>query len=171
MHGHQLRRSGELTNVEAWGGITGGALYRELHRLAEDGLIRPVKEEQVGRRPARTVYEITEEGRLELVVQGEAALQRLFDGADPVAVVLLFASGGDRQQLRTRLGERRAMVAAQLEALASERSRLQAHGYLDALAVGAFRRGEFRLRAELDWHDEFDRALSAPGEGPAEATS
>ena len=25
MHGHQIRRAGELTNAEVWGGITGGA--------------------------------------------------------------------------------------------------------------------------------------------------
>src|SRR5580693_4667317 len=35
MHGHQIRRTAELTNAEVWGGITGGALYAELsERLA-----------------------------------------------------------------------------------------------------------------------------------------
>ena len=29
MHGHQIRRAGELANAEVWGGITGGALYAE----------------------------------------------------------------------------------------------------------------------------------------------
>ncbi len=69
MHGHQIRRTAELTNAEVWGGITGGALYAELRKLDGEGLVQVVREEQVGRRPARTVYEITEEGRLELVVQ------------------------------------------------------------------------------------------------------
>jgi len=63
MHGHQIRRAGELTNAEVWGGITGGAIYSELRKLGAEGLIRAVREEQVGRRPARTVYEITGEGR------------------------------------------------------------------------------------------------------------
>ena len=53
MHGHQIRRAGELANVEAWGGITGGALYSELRKLDSEGLISPVREEQEGRRPAR----------------------------------------------------------------------------------------------------------------------
>ena len=75
MHGHQIRRTAELTNAEVWGGITGGALYAELRRLDTDGLIVAVRAEQVGRRPARTVYEITDDGKLELVVQRDAALE------------------------------------------------------------------------------------------------
>jgi DNA-binding PadR family transcriptional regulator len=69
MHGHQIRRAGELANAEVWGGITGGALYAELRKLSGEALIRTVREEQVGRRPARTVYAITEEGHLELAIQ------------------------------------------------------------------------------------------------------
>ena len=34
MHGHQIRRAGELANAEVWGGITGGALYAELRKLS-----------------------------------------------------------------------------------------------------------------------------------------
>ena len=94
MHGHQIRRAAELTNAEVWGGITGGAIYAELRKLDGDGLIEAIREEQVGRRPARTVYEISAEGRLELVVQRDAALQVVFGSADPVSVVLLFARAG-----------------------------------------------------------------------------
>jgi DNA-binding PadR family transcriptional regulator len=68
-----------------------GALYAELRRLDSEGLTRPIREERLGRRPARTVYEITDEGRLELVVQRDAALEVIFAGADPLSVVLLFA--------------------------------------------------------------------------------
>src|SRR5215469_6127489 len=103
MHGHQMRRAGELANAEAWGGITGGALYAELRKLSGEELIRAVREEQVGRRPARTVYEITGEGHLELAVQRDAALDVIFGSADPVSVVLLFAASGGAFDLRDRL--------------------------------------------------------------------
>jgi DNA-binding PadR family transcriptional regulator len=160
MHGHQVRRTSELTNAEAWGGITPGALYSELRRLATEGLIRAVRTEQLGRRPARTVYEITAEGRVELTVQREEALNRILDGADAVTVVLLFASGGRLGELRRRLVERRAKVVAELEATRTERKRLQDQGVLGVVEVGAFRRGEYRLEAELIWQAEFDRQLS-----------
>ncbi len=161
MHGHQIRRIAELTNAEAWGGITGGALYAELRRLDTDGLVRAVRAEQVGRRPARTVYEVTDEGRLELVVQRDAALEVVFGSADPVSVVLLFAAGAHASDLSERLAARRRRVAGQLEAMAAERERLTGQGLLSALAIAAFRRGELRLEAELRWHEEFERQIAA----------
>jgi DNA-binding PadR family transcriptional regulator len=165
MHGHQIRRLAELTNAEVWGGITGGALYAELRKLDGDELVRAVRAEQVGRRPARTVYEITEEGRLELMVQREAALEVVFGSADPVSVVLLFAAGADAADLGERLAQRRRRMAGLLEATAAERERLTGQGLLPPLAVAAFRRGELRLEAELAWHEEFERqrAASVPG--------
>jgi DNA-binding PadR family transcriptional regulator len=165
MHGHQIRRLAELTNAAVWGGITGGALYAELRKLDGDGLVQVVRAEQVGRRPARTVYEITEEGRLELVVQREAALGVVFGSADPVSVVLLFAAGADASDLGERLAARRRRVAGQLEAMTAERERLTAEGVLPPLAVAAFRRGELRLEAELAWHEEFERQFAAGAAG------
>ena len=161
MHGHQIRRIAALTNAGVWGGITGGALYAELRKLDGEGLIAAVREEQVGQRPARTVYDISDEGRLELVVQRDAALEVLFGPADPLSVVLLFAAGADPSELGGRLAARRRRVAGQLEAMAAERERLTAQGLLGPLAVAAFRRGELRLEAELRWHAEFGGQLAA----------
>jgi hypothetical protein len=124
-------------------------------------LIEAIREEQVGRRPARTVYQITEEGRLELVVQRDAALEVVFGSADPLSVVLLFAAGTDPAELSERLAARRRRIEAQLEATAAERERLTGQGVLPPLAVAAFRRGELRLEAELRWHEEFGRQLAA----------
>lgn len=162
MHGHQIRRTGELTNAEVWGGITGGAIYAELRRLQGEGLVEPVREEQIGRRPARTVYEITKDGRLELVVQREEALNAIFPSADPVSVALLFAGGVDSPELHRRLGARRQKIEAQLASMAEERGRLTDAGVLSPMAITCFRRGEIRLDAELRWHDEFEARNSTP---------
>jgi DNA-binding PadR family transcriptional regulator len=161
MHGHQIRRAAELANAEVWGGITGGALYAELRKLDGEGLIQALREEKVGRRPARTVYQVTAEGRLELIVQRDAALEVIFGSADPVSVMLLFAAGADAGELAGRLAARRRRVAAQLESMAAERGRLTGQGVLSPLAVATFRRGELRLEAELRWHDEFEYQLAA----------
>ena len=76
------------------------------------------------------MYQITEEGRLELVVQRDAALEVVFGSADPLSVVLLFAAGEDASELAERLAARRHRVAAQLEAMTAERERLTAAGRL-----------------------------------------
>jgi DNA-binding PadR family transcriptional regulator len=171
MHGHQIRRIAELTNAGVWGGITGGALYAELRKLDGEGLIEAIREERVGRRPARTVYQITQEGRLELVVQRDAALEVVFGSADPVSVVLLFAAGTDPAELSERLAARRRRIEGQLEAMIAERTRLTGQEVLSPLAVAAFRRGELRLEAELRWHDEFGRQLVAGAEHTAIRTA
>ncbi len=163
MHGHQIRRAGELANVEAWGGITGGALYSELRKLDHEGLISALREEQEGRRPARRVYQITAEGHLELAVQRDAALDVVFGSADPVSVLLLFAAGGDLPDLAERLAERKRRISVQLESMAAERARLTAQGVLPSHAVAAFRRGELRLEAELRWHEEFEQSKAEGG--------
>lgn len=43
--------------------MKGGSLYSTIDRLAAAGLIRPVETSREGRRPERTVYGLTDEGR------------------------------------------------------------------------------------------------------------
>src|ERR1700735_2643863 len=66
-HGHQIGGLPARTKVGEWGGVSVGALYRELRAMEGEGLVETVRTEQVGRRPARTVYEITGGGQAELL--------------------------------------------------------------------------------------------------------
>ncbi|MEU6713879.1 PadR family transcriptional regulator [Nonomuraea sp. NPDC046802] len=54
------------------------SLYHAVERLAKDELIVPAGTDRAGRRPERTVYEITEEGRKELATR----LRRLLEVPD-----------------------------------------------------------------------------------------
>lgn len=168
MHGHQIRRTAELTNVEKWGGVSVGALYRELHHMEDEGLVEPVRSEQVGRRPARTVYTITAEGRLELHLLGERAIEEPSHAPDALSVALLFGGlANDPDYLTGLLEQRRQSIATGLAGLVSERERLVAKGYLNDTAVAVFRRGEVHLAAELAWHDEFAQSTATKPEPPA----
>src|ERR1700743_2369653 len=96
-HGHHIRRVADVTNVGEWGGVSVGALYRELRAMEREGLIEATRTEKGGNRPERTVYAITAEGRLELSMLREQAIRQLEYGPDPVGVALLFtASEMDR---------------------------------------------------------------------------
>jgi DNA-binding PadR family transcriptional regulator len=162
LHGHEIRRRAERTDVAEWGGVPIGSLYRELHLLAEEGLVVAVRSEQVGRRPARTIYEITREGTLELGVLREQALREFHHPPDPVGVALLFAGGPSAAEWGELLAPRRRQIAAVMTSLGEERARHTAHGYLGPLAIAAFRRGELALHAELAWYDEVDQLLAEP---------
>ena len=89
-----------MTNVGEWGGVSVGALYRELRSMEAEGLVEAVRTEQVGRRLARTVYAITDEGRLELAVLREQAVRSTHWGPEPLGVALTFGSAcTDREEL------------------------------------------------------------------------
>jgi len=63
------------------------------------------------------------------------------------------------------LDRHRRAVLAELERLATERADGLARGYLQPLIsptrAASFRRAELHVRAELEWHDECDRLLTA----------
>src|SRR5258708_37529844 len=66
MYGHQIRRDARADRTELWSEVKPGSLYSALHRMQAEGLIEPVRTEQQGNLPERTVYAITGEGRREL---------------------------------------------------------------------------------------------------------
>jgi DNA-binding PadR family transcriptional regulator len=176
-HGHQIRRDAEMTHVDVWGGVSIGALYRELRLMEGEGLVEPVRTEQVGRRPARTIYRITEEGGRELHVLREKAITDLHSGPDALSVALLFGRVGDRAEMMSYLRARRQALTTIRDGIATKREYLQGSGYLGPVDVAVFRRGELRLEAELRWHDEFERVLAelpdtlppaAPDPGPTQ---
>ena len=88
MFGHQLRRDARLDRTELWSEVRPGSLYGALHRLAAEGLIEPLRTEQDGQLPARTVYGITGEGHRELWALRAEALQEVRQQPDPVDLAL-----------------------------------------------------------------------------------
>jgi DNA-binding PadR family transcriptional regulator len=159
-HGHQVRRDAEQTNVGNWGGVSVGALYRELREMEKAGLVEPIRTEQVGRRPARTIFQITGAGRSELRLLRERAIRELQFGPDAFGVALVFGRTWNRAELIELLRARRQGIAAALEGLNAECAHLEAGGVIGPLDVAMFRRRAMQLDAEMRWHDEFDRAIA-----------
>jgi DNA-binding PadR family transcriptional regulator len=158
-HGHQIRRLIDATDIGAWGGVSVGALYRELSRLAIEGLTIEVATERVGRRPQRLVFEITDEGRHELVRLREKAMGHLNWGADPLGVALIFGGAPDAGETTAVLTPRRRELEERLAQMDAQRTRLREQGLLDAVTAAVMRRGEVHMEAELRWHTEFAEML------------
>jgi DNA-binding PadR family transcriptional regulator len=165
-HGHQIRRTAEVTNVGEWGGVSVGALYRELRLMAGEGLVTEVRTEQVGRRPARTVYAITDEGRLELGTLREQAIRDTRPAPDPVGVALTFSgTGDDPGQFVRWMNARRDLIAVALREVSADREQLVAKGYISPLVAVVMRRTELMLDGELRWHEELMQALAVDWPG------
>src|SRR5215471_11353413 len=167
-HGHEIRRLAELTDVGEWGGVSVGALYRELRAMEAEGLVETVRTERVGRRPARTVYAITDEGRLEIAVLRERAVRNTHWPPDPLGVALTFGIAGvDREELISWMRGRREMFAIAASQIEAERQRLVAKGYLGPVQAAVMRRGQLHAETEVRWHDEFAKLLGELPSGEA----
>lgn len=175
LHGHQIRRDAEMTNVDIWGGVSVGALYRELRNLEAERLVEPIRTEQVGRRPARTIYQITGEGRRELDILRRKAIRELRADPDALGVALVFGGVGERDELIQLLRARRQAIANLLEGLTAKRTYLESKGFLSPVNVAVLHRAELHLEAELRWHDEFapmivKAAQRTQGDAPKKAS-
>ena len=66
LYGYEIKHIIE-EHMGDWTNIAFGSIYFALGKLAEEGFIEQVAVEQEGRRPSRSVYQITEEGRDEFL--------------------------------------------------------------------------------------------------------
>jgi DNA-binding PadR family transcriptional regulator len=162
MHGHQIRRAAQTDRTELWTDVKPGSLYGALHRMELEGLIRAVRTEQDGNRPARTIYAITPDGLREFSIHRDAALREARIRPDPVDLALQNTWDMPEHMLRAVLEDRRHAMLTQLEAWRHLQE--TARPYISQLELLIFRHTEVRMEAELTWHvellKELDRALA-----------
>jgi len=167
MYGHQIRRDARIDCTELWSEVKPGSLYAALHRLQAEGLIEPVRTEQQGNLPARTVYAITGEGRRELRALRAEALREVALRPDPVDLALAMSADLDEDTLRGFFASRREALAGQGAFFERQRGRPDQTAADDLIIEHAIA----RIETELRWHDlVLDRvgklgAGSGPGDG------
>jgi DNA-binding PadR family transcriptional regulator len=149
-HGHELRREAQIGRAELWTDIGIGAIYSTLRRMADEGLIEPVRSERDGNMPERTVYAITAEGHRELVVLRDRFLRDVHVPADPFD--LAFSVSGDlpAEDLRAAIEDRIGTLQSRIASL--EHQRAAAAGHLDQRDQLLFEHLLARLRTEVHWH-------------------
>ena len=115
MHPYEMRHRIRVQEIDRVMKVTHGTLYSTVDRLAASGLIQPVETSREGRRPERTVYEITDLGRDQLLDALRTHLMRTTPDYPGLAIALTFASLLDPEEVADLL-ERRAI---EVEALLS----------------------------------------------------
>ncbi len=151
MHGHQLRRDARLDRADLWSRVKPGSLYGALHRMADEGLIRPLRTEQQGALPARTIYEITDEGHRELRALRDEAFTEVDLRPDPVDLALAVSTDLDRELLRGYLEDRIAALRARGSRIEHQLDRSWPdQNTADDLIVEHAR---IRIQGEIDWHE------------------
>jgi DNA-binding PadR family transcriptional regulator len=66
MHPYEMQRVMHQRHTDALLALKRGSLYHAINQLQRDGLIEPLQTSREGRRPERTVYQITPQGEDEL---------------------------------------------------------------------------------------------------------
>lgn len=166
MYGHQIRRDARVDRTELWSEVRPGSLYGALHRMHAEGLIEPVRTEQEGNLPARTVYAITAEGRKELRTLRAEALRQVGLRPDPVDLALAMSADLDQDTLRGFFADRRQALASQAAFFAHERERIWPdQGASDDLIM---EHAIARIEAELRWHDMVLDRIGKPAAGDAQ---
>ncbi len=150
MYGHQLRRDARLDRADMWSDVRPGSLYGALHRLAAEGLIEPVRTEQAGNLPARTVYAITAEGQRELRVLRAEALAEVGLRPDPVDLALAMSADLDEDTLRGYVQDRISALTGQAARCRHYADRAWPDQTIADDLVAEHAR--LRIEAELAWH-------------------
>jgi DNA-binding PadR family transcriptional regulator len=119
VHGYDVRRELLSWSADKWANIQPGSIYHALRKLSDEGLLRQVSTEQVGARPARTTYEITDKGRAEFQSLLRNCWWHVTPTADPFMAGFAFLPALPQEEaaaaLRNRAIQLRATVH-QLEA-------------------------------------------------------
>ncbi len=145
LHGYRVRKILAAPALAFWFRIEDAAIYSMLRSFVKRGLAREEGRERDGRRPSRTVFRITRQGRDALRDALADAWVDVARDRDPVCAALAAADEFEPDELHTLLGRRRAALVARKDRL-------------DEIAAGApsgllRRREAALLAAEMAWLD------------------
>ncbi|MGH3266244.1 MAG: PadR family transcriptional regulator [Trebonia sp.] len=153
MHPYEMRHVIRVREIDRAMKVTHGTLYSTVERLAGAGLIQPVETSREGRRPERTVYEITEAGRDQLLDTLRTELMRHTPDYPRLATGLSFISLLEPGEAGLLLERRSIEVEALLSGyrVALDASLKQHSPHLDRVNLIEEEYLTALLRAELDW--------------------
>ena len=156
LHGYECKAIIE-EHMGDWTNIAFGSIYFALGKLADEHLIEKITEEQEGKRPARSVYQITDKGRkefLSLLRSTWSSRKRDFYDLD---LALFFANQLPRKEVVEHIGKRIRMVRKVLKHLKSHKEEELRHPEVPARAEGIFMHSYYHLRAEYTWLKQLQR--------------
>ncbi|MFZ5911332.1 MAG: PadR family transcriptional regulator [Chloroflexota bacterium] len=150
LYGYEIKQIIE-EHMSDWTSIAFGSIYFALDKLAGEGFVENVGVEQPGKRPSRSVYQITEAGReefLRLLRQGWQTVERQYFDMD---IYLFFLADLPRDEVIGYLEQRQAALQEVLEHVRSHRAEQLANPEVPRLAAAIFDHTLVHTQAELDW--------------------
>jgi DNA-binding PadR family transcriptional regulator len=117
VHGYDVRRELLSWSADKWANVQPGSIYHALRKLTEEGLLHEVATEQVGGRPAKTSYGITEKGKAEFQALLRNGWWNLTQPVDPFMAAFSFLSALPLEESAAALRNRAIQLRAGVQQL------------------------------------------------------
>ncbi len=150
LYGYEIKQIIE-EHMSDWTSIAFGSIYFALDKLASENFVEKVSVEKEGRRPSRSVYQITSEGRAEflrLLRESWREVERTYYTLD---ICLFFKDALPDEEIEGYLRARQAILRAALEHIASHRDEEMTRPDIPPMARAIFEHSLAHTRAELAW--------------------
>jgi len=150
LYGYEIKQIIE-EHMSDWTSIAFGSIYFALEKLAEEKFVSKVEIEQAGRRPSRSVYEITQTGREKFSRLLREAWQQVERQYFSIDICLFFLDSLPLEEVKRYLQMRQASLQATLEHIYTHRDEQLSLPEVPRLAAAIFDHTLAHTQAELDW--------------------
>ena len=150
LYGYEIKTMIE-DHMGDWTNIAFGSIYFALGKLSEEGFIEKVATEQSGKRPSRSIYQITETGRDEFLRLLREVWREFDRQFFPFDIGLFFMEALPRDEVITHLHNRMTQLNMVLHHLDEHQSEEMAKEEVPALANAIFDHTRAHIQAERAW--------------------
>jgi DNA-binding PadR family transcriptional regulator len=159
MHPYELATTMRERHHDEFIRLNFGTLYHTVEVLERNGLVVSVEREKEGRRPERTIYELTEAGRELLVKVVGEILERPTREYTNFAAGLMFMHHLGAEQAALLLTERIAALGVKTDKLTRVMAELRTAG-VTRLALIELEHKIAMLDAEREWVRKLEREIT-----------
>lgn len=159
MHPYELASTMRERHHDEFVRLNFGTLYHTVEMLERTGMIASVEREKEGRRPERTIYQLTEPGRELLISVVSDIVARPTREYVNFAAGLMFMHHLDAPRAAQLLTERVTALGATAEKLTKIMVELHASG-VTRLALIELEHKIAMLKAERDWVRKLEREIT-----------
>jgi DNA-binding PadR family transcriptional regulator len=153
-HGYSIRRELESWRAEEWANIAYGSIYFALNKMAGEGLVAVSETDQVGKRPARTTYVITDRGEVEFQRLLREFWWEYKSISDPFMVAASFMDQLPRDELLAALRHHASLARLAAESLRTSTQVADEHDNRPRHVEAILRLAVARIEAEITWSEE-----------------
>jgi DNA-binding PadR family transcriptional regulator len=152
LYGYELKHIIE-EHMGDWTNIAFGSIYFALKKLSEEGFVEQIAIEREGRRPSRSVYQITEAGQVEFLRLLREVWREVERHYYAIDIALAFIEALPIEEVKGYVGNRIAQLEETLQHLDEHKAEILALEEVPrkAAAAAVFEHSGAHFEAELSW--------------------